>query len=553
MLRKNRTTLTAIGAALALLCLVSLYRQLSLLFMPLDPARPVIVYFVYLLLLAGWWASVSVRITQRHMRRFLLAEHAAMLLWMTVRFAQDAVLYRNIHLMRMSGYLIAIPLILIPLLGLFASFGLSQSEEYGMNKKWYFLLPPAACLVLLMLTNENHHFIFGQRSGDAQWNLYFHPNIGLAVIALWSLALELARILLIFRRSRQTAGHVRLKMLPFFIAGGIVLFSIPYLLSSFVVGYELVEYSAAIFFLEALVWESCMFVGMVPVNTQYAAVFDRSTVAMQIVDQQGQSYLKSACAPAVPAAIFTRLQQESSLRTAAGQELHLHPISGGYAVWQNDISQTLAVIKELERSREKLEYEGELLRQELKARSDGAAVKEQNRIYSRLTREVGDRLLLLQKLLDTREQVQDKDALFWQICLIGTYMKRRCNLRLIEQTDGRITNHELALCYEDLLGCLRQMGVEARVQWHTSDVPASEFAIFSVDLLQFLLEQEQFQLQSICIVFETARLFSVQIRQFGQSTPVPAEKIQQMNHMRFETHVQSLPHGYQILVSEGGG
>lgn len=199
------------------------------------------------------------------------------------------------------------------------------------------------------------------------------------------------------------------------------------------------------------------------------------------------------------------LKRQTTVRTPEGQELHLHAIHGGYAVWQSDVSQTIAFIDALQKSAEKLEHEGELLRQELKIRSDEAAVKEQNRIYNQLTDEIGDQLTLLRNLLEKREWVTDKAVLFKKICLIGTYIKRRCNLRLIEQSDGGISNQELALCYQELAGCLRQMGVAAEACWRGAKTLAPEFAIFTLDVFELLLEHERFEPHSINVTFGSDR------------------------------------------------
>lgn len=286
-LRKNRKDLVWIAMAFLLLCAVSAYRQISLRFIPGDPARPAVVYFVYLLLLSGWWTAIRNRITQRNMRVFLLAEQALMLIGITTRFIQDALLYQDTYLMRVSGYLVAVPLTLLPLFGFYASLGLGKTEEYRISRNWYYLLIPAGILVLLMLTNESHHLVFRLLEGETLANLYFHPNIGVFVILAWALSLEVVRIFLIYRRSRELECNIYLRIAPFLIAVFMLVLNIPHLSGSFVVQYELIEYSVFLFFLEIMVWESCIITGMVPVNTHYEEVFDRSTVAMRIVDTTG--------------------------------------------------------------------------------------------------------------------------------------------------------------------------------------------------------------------------------------------------------------------------
>lgn len=517
-------------------------------FSPLTQ-RPVIVYFVYLLLLAGWWATIQNRVTQRSMRSFLLAQHAIMLFGITLRFVQDALLYRDIYLMRVSGYLVVIPLTLLPLLGLYASFGLGKPEQYRMRRKWLFLLVPTVIFIFLTLTNEGHHLVFLLLPGETGVNLFFHPNAGVYAIAAWALMLELARIVLIYRRSRRLEDHPRTRIIPFLIAIFMVALSIFHLAGSFVVPVELIEYTVFLYFLEAMVWESCILVGMVPVNTQYGAVFDQSTIAMQIVDEAGRPFQKSAGAGPLPKETFARLMRQETLRSPEGRELHLHPIRGGYAVWQADVSQTLAAIDALTKSADKLEQEGELLRQELKVRSDEAAVREQNRIYNRLTAEVGEQLRLLQGLLAKREQAVDKAALFWKICLVGTYVKRRCNLRLALLPGEAVPGRELELCYAELAGCLQEMGVQAQVFCNEAGSIEPGLAFFSLDVFQFLLEYEGFGPRAITVAFEGDTTFSIKVCRCSTCQgPHPAREIGRLGKEKYDIRWQDTPGGYVLSI-----
>lgn len=52
-------------AAFLLLFFVSLYRQVSLRYLPDDPFRTYILYACYLFLIGGWAISICVRVTQK--------------------------------------------------------------------------------------------------------------------------------------------------------------------------------------------------------------------------------------------------------------------------------------------------------------------------------------------------------------------------------------------------------------------------------------------------------------------------------------------------------
>ena len=558
--RKNRKELTWVIAAFALFCIVSAYYRVSATLFPDDPIHPPVVFFIYLLLLTVWWNTIRNRVTQSNMRIFLQAEHAFMLIGITTRFLQDAFLpyysqdvflYQNTFIMRMSGYFTIIPMIILPLLGLYAAFGLGKAEEYRFNRKWYYLLIPAGILILLTLTNDIHFFVFRSLE-NAESNRNYHPNIGLYIIIAWAFTLLFIRIILIYFRGRELRDYSRLSIVPFLIAVFMLLYSVPYAYNSYVMNFELFDYHVFLFFLEAMIWEISIIAGMVPVNTRYEEVFDRSTVAMQIIGGDGRSYLKSASAPEISTWMFDLLKRETTVRTPEGQELHLYAINGGYAIWKNDVSQTIAVIDELQRSAEKLEQEGELLRQELAIRSDEAAIKEQNNIYNQLTEEIGEQLTLLRNLLRKRDSVADKTALFNQICLIGTYIKRRCNLRLALLSDGTEPGRELELCYHELSGCLKQMGVDADVLFNSASRLSPEFAVFTFDVFEFLLEYERFELHSIRAVYETDYAFSAHVHSGrAASGYMPSVELRRMSRKNYNVLCQQSGNGYQVSVRTG--
>ena len=496
-----------IGLAFLLLCAVSAYRQVSRHLFPGDYARPVVVYAVYVLLLACWWGAIRARTLQADLRRFLLAEHAVMLIWATVRFVQEALLWRDIYWMRVSGYLVSVPLALLPLLGLYAAFGLSKPAEYRLDRRWYLLLLPALGLILLTLTNESHHLVFRTLPGETAVNLNFHPGGGLYVLLAWCMGLEITRAVLICRRSRKTEGGGRRKTAPFLLALAMLAFTVPYLALSFAVDYELIEYSAALLFLEALVWEGCISLGLILVNTRYAHVFHRSTVAMQILDDRGRPWLRSAAAPALTAQQMEALVGRRAMETPEGIQLHLEPIPGGWVVWQTDVSQLRRTEAMLRETEEALEQEGSLLRRRWAARSQEASVRERSRLYDQLTAETGGQLARLETLLDQAERAAHPGPLFWKICLLGTYIKRRCALRLLDAPGGTLPGGELELCLRDLLGCLPPLGVQVRLLSHPApDTLSPAFALFALDSVERLLEAEDFTPRAVEAGWEAGAL-----------------------------------------------
>ncbi len=271
---ERKKSVIRLFAAAALLLAVSAYRQLSMQHWPEDSLRPYLVWAVYMLLLFGWQYTISTKITQKTMRTHLTAQNIISILYLTVRFVQDAFLYVNIPWMRFTGYFINIAAVFIPLFGLYGAFYLGRPEDYRISKKWYLLLIPACFLSVIALTNEWHHFLYYIVPEEPQPNLYFHPYIGTYIIYLWGLWMIAHQVHVIYQRNGTTKSDpLYRKLIPFYEPILLFLFSIPYAATAYVVRFELVEYSAGLIFILVLCWELYILVGLIPVNTQYEDVF----------------------------------------------------------------------------------------------------------------------------------------------------------------------------------------------------------------------------------------------------------------------------------------
>lgn len=549
----RRAEVRGVLGSLGILLLVSAYRQLSLRLLPGDAARPYIVCAVYLGLLLSWGISIRSRFTQRSMRTFLLTEMSAMLFWLAVRFVQETVVPQNIYAVRILGYFIIVPAVTIPLLGLYAAFGLGRGDEYRFSRGWYLLAVPAAAMIAITLTNESHHWVYRVVAGEPQPNLYFHPNYGIFVVYGWIFLLVIARTLVIYRRNRPVKNKSALqKLAPYLGPTAMLAFCIPYTASSFWVRWELVEFSAGVFALEAASWELFIWLGLIPVNTQYKTVFDRSTASMQILSEDGVPIVRSDSAPALTPEQFSDLIEQKPVITGTGQELQAYKIRDGYFVWQRDVSRLRRVIAELRKSSAELEQESALLAQELKIKSEEAAVAEQNRIYNQLTLEVGPQLRLLEKLLEMLENAPDKAEVFQRIGIVGAYVKRRCSLRLIEQTDGTITGEDLALGFRELEDHLRGMNIDARLDWSDAALPSARFALLCFDVFEYLLEYHQFKISAVRAALLPDSSFSVSVCPSGTHAAAPAEELARMEGTGFSISCAESGMMYTVHIREGG-
>ncbi len=539
---KRKKSVVRLFAATALLFAVSAYRQLSMRYLPEDALRSYLVWVVYMLLLFGWQYTISTKITQKTMRSHLTAQNIVSILYLTVRFVQDAFLYVNIPWMRFTGYFINIAAIFIPLFGLYVAFYLGKADDYRISEKWYLLLIPACLLSVLALTNDLHHFFYYIMPEESQPNLYFHPYIGTYIVYIWGLSIISYQVYVIYRRNGTTkSDSLYRKLIPFYEPILLLLFSIPYATTAYVVRFELVEYSAGLIFILVLCWQIYILVGLIPVNTQYEEVFRRSTVAMQILLPSGETIAASENAAEITPAMLEALKQEQRFFATEDITMHLHPVLGGYMVWQTDLSQINHALRELQRLNAKLEEEQDLLAQEIHIQSDEASVQARNDIYDSLSSEVSGQLTLLTELL-SKESLSEND---WnRICLIGTYIKRFCNLQLTYQEQQMIPISDLAISLQDMAKCMKNIGIRTSLDFCPISNLGPELILLITKTLEEILEEADFRLTSVAIQISDTVCFEI--------TGTDHECVSRSLEGGYSLQTEKIPAGYRLLLLKEG-
>ena len=527
--------------AAGLLFAVSGYRQLSMRYWPEDFLRPYLVWAVYMLLLLRWQYTITTKITQKAMHCHLTAQNIVSILYLTVRFIQDAFLYVNIPWMRFTGYFINIAAIFIPLFGLYGSFYLGKADDYRISKKWYLLLIPACLLSVLALTNDLHHFFYYIMPKESQPNLYFHPYIGTYIVYIWGLSIISYQVYVIYRRNGTTkSDSLYRKLIPFYEPILLLLFSIPYVATAYVVRFELVEYSAGLIFILVLCWQIYILVGLIPVNTQYEEVFRRSTVAMQILSPNDERIAVSENAAEITPAMLEALKQNQHFSATEDITMNLHQIPGGYMVWQTDLSQINQALRELQRLNAELEEEQDLLAQEIRIQSDETSIQARNDIYDSLSSEVAGQLILLTALLSESFSTDDWN----RICLIGTYIKRFCNLRLTYQEQQTIPMGDLAISLQDIAKCMKNIGIRTSLDFCPTSNLEPELILLITKTLEEILEEADFRLTSVAIQISDTVCFEI--------TGTDHEFVSRSLEGGYSLQTEKIPAGYRLLLLKEG-
>ena len=539
---ERKKSVVRLFAAAALLFAVSAYRQFSIRYWPEDFLRPYLVWAVYMFLLFSWQHTITTKITQKSMRSHLTAQNIVSILYLTVRFVQDAFLYVNIPWMRFTGYFINIAAVFIPLFGLYGAFYLGKADDYRIDKKWYLLLIPACFLSVTALNDNLYHFFYYIVPNEPQPNLYFHPYIGTYIVHIWALSMIAYQVYFIYQRNGTTKSDpLYRKLIPFYEPILLFLFSIPYAATAYVVRFELVEYSAGLIFILVLCWQLYILVGLVPVNTQYEEVFRRSTVAMQILSSSGETIATSENAADITPVILESLKQNQHFSVTEDVIMHLHQIPGGYMVWQTDLSQINQALRELQRLNAELEEEQDLLAQEIRIQSDEASIQARNDIYDSLSSKVAGQLALIEEVL-SKEALSSED---WnRVCLIGTYIKRFCNLQLTYQEQQMIPISDLAISLQDMAKCMKNIGIRTSLDFCPTSNLEPELILLIMKTLEAILEKADFRLVSMAIHISDTVCFEI--------TGTDHEFVSRSLEGGYGLQTEKIPAGYRLLLLKEG-
>lgn len=441
-------------------------------------------------------------------------------------------------------------------LGFFASLGAGKPDDYRVSPKAYILLIPVAVVTALIVMDERFHFMFYLDPTEAQPNLNFHPYIGTFLVLLLSFLMVILRVLLIYRRNWSfTQSRLLRILIPLFEPILTVAFTLEYFVVSLGLipalrGMEIIELYAKIYAVEVLTWEFYIYIGLVPVNVDYQDIFERADIGMQIVGDDG-SRIRSRTAADVSPEQMDKLKERGFLSLPQGIELHAHRMEGGTFLWNKDVSRLQNTIAQLQESAEVLSQEGALLEEEWKARSREALLAAKNQVYDQLTKEVEGRLRQIKETAAKLAPNQENAEVLQRLVLLGTYVKRRCNLRLIQQNDaqGLISPEDLRYSLRDLLDVLNRAGIHAALQWRVTKSYSPAFSIYLMDLLETLLEAADFSAKEVIVEAkeQEARLT------LRPDFPAPPDESGQPNAPSgCRAEWERLPDGIAVTLTEGG-
>ena len=139
--------------------------------------------------------------------------------------------------------------------------------------------------------------------------------------------------------------------------------------------------------------------------------------------------------------------------------LHAKPIKAGFVLWQDDVTELDALTNCLCDAQQKLGRKNELLQAELKLKEQQAQLEEKSHLYDQIIEEVAPQIEKLESLLEQASEPLTVHNSMVQMCVIGSYVKRRINLLMLGEESEFVQAREFEYCIRESLDNLRLASV----------------------------------------------------------------------------------------------
>ncbi len=423
--------------------------------------------FIYIGLYIWWGISVSKRIVQAQVRRNLVAVALLNVFWLVIRsmkyyFVSDPVLSRQLW------YWYYFPMLFIPLFSVFVSMSLGKPENYRLPKWTSLLYIPTVLCLILVVTNDFHQLVFAFPAGEVWSDKNNDYVFGYFLIIVWEIICALTSFTIMIIKCRLSQ---RKKYLPLILLCICIVYALIYASGAEwmqIIGGDITAVQCLMF---TSIFESCIQCGLIQTNTGYEALFEAGTFRAQITDTDYHTKYDSANSPKLSENVM-RSAENGAFSLDKNTVLKSNPIEGGRVLWLEDISDIVALLKELEENKETI-AESNLLEQEnYRTKLKINTLQEKNRLYDLLQDQTAHQIDLLDSLFaqyNTETNYEKRRSLLAKIAVIGAYIKRRGNLMFIGEKSATTDTAELSLCLEESFANLELMGVECAI-----DIPSNK-------------------------------------------------------------------------------
>ena len=427
-------------------------------------------YCGFLFFLILWEASLSRRLYEPAMRKWVLALLFVSVGWVLVRLAKlmapsDA--ETTIRYLWYGYYVfMAAMSFLFAYMGGLAS-GISRVKRGAL----YALAGLSVLHALLVLTNDLHHQVFQFPLGLSAAESVHTYEIGYwAFLLFCAFEFLLANIWIYssawkshLLRAKQLWPQVVTILFTAYIAG--------YNAGAFWISYtELVFISIG----GAFLWlELLLDTQLIPSNRKYRDFFTHANLGMEIRNKKGDTVFTSRWLP------------------ESGSTEQVMPIKGGHVIWHRNDRELREQKRKLSLAADTLARAYELAKKDEEIQRDYIRMQVEKKIYKELEEILASKGYLLEKytkFLKTAPPGNAADIAVSRLNVIAAYIKKRCVMLLKGRENQSLDPRELRLSIEELFRYLEKIGLKGILSFDLEEPMAVEKALSLYDFFEQFIE-----------------------------------------------------------------
>lgn len=441
---------------------------------------------LYLLLFALWGYSLDRRIIQTQALHCMRLTAALMLVWLILRTLKYEVV-TDITVARYIWYLYYLPMLFIPLFGVYIALSLGKSEEYRLTGRIVALAAIPAILFSLVITNDLHQQMFAFNSGipGRPDNYSYHHRYLYFICLGWMVACMIFSLICLLKKSRIRNGGKK-PLMPFIIGCITILYGILYLTGMSAVRWWFGDMNVMLCLLYAAIYESCIRCRMIQSNTGYVELFEATTLAAVIMDRIGNAVIRSRAADED----MICPQDGTQIIRPDGTRISSAPINGGYVVWKDNVRPLTELRAQLSENKAQIKNNKEKLQEAYLIQKKLHELTEKRRIYDKLDLMYGNQINRIGQLLKQCENTETDEVhnILKRILLLGTYIKRSANLYFLSLEHELLSQQDIRLTVDEAVRVMNVCGTECSVVYYMTKPMHSEEATRLFNLLKTVVE-----------------------------------------------------------------
>ncbi|MGN0164549.1 MAG: histidine kinase N-terminal 7TM domain-containing protein [Lachnospiraceae bacterium] len=462
---------------------------------------------IYIGLFAAWSISVSNRIIQPQVRRYLIAISLLIVFWIVIRGIKHS-MDVSPWVLRHLWYLYYLPMLFIPVLLLFVAFALGKPDNLRLPKWINLLYIPSDMLLLFVLTNDLHQLVFRFPKDAVVWMNDYRYGIVYFFEVGWMVLCAMMALVIMMTKCRVPHSR-KVLVLPFIPIIMALIYAVCYVLHVWWLRVIAGDMTVVFCLLFAAVLESCIQCGLIQSNTRYEELFSKAAdIPAQITDNDYTIRYASKDAQRVQIEQM-RAAEKEPVMLSDGKRLHNMPIRGGHVIWTEDMRELLSLREKLEDIQEELADRNGLLQLEYEREKEHKVVEEQNRLYDLLQQSTQiqiDKISILVSRYQNSTEPDEKRNILSRIAVLGSFMKRRKDMILCIDSTPIMPVSKLTGALGESYRSLSRMGVRGSYLVDTGkEYQQGETLALAYDFFEDAVETTMDSLRSIDVRVTSVR------------------------------------------------